>query len=171
MTDPGPRRPRLRVVLGLALTGGFALAACGAGPSTGAPSSAASATSAAPSIVASASASSAGQTDTTWGRIWDTLPSGFPTIVGAKPVESANGAASATLAVDGVSAKSIATSMQSALVAAGFRMEGLSGPLEDGAYVLDTIGPPAGCKVQVTASPLGSMATVTIMYGAACPHS
>lgn len=170
VTDAGPRRPRPRVVLGLTLTAGFALAACGAGPSTGPPSSATSATSAAPSIVAAASASSPDQTDTTWGRIWDTLPSGFPTIVGAKPVELANGAASATLAVDGDSAKSITTTMQAALEAAGFRTQGLSGPLEDGSYVLDSVGTPTGCLVQVTAAPIGGVTTVMIMYGAICPR-
>jgi hypothetical protein len=117
------------------------------------------------------SASLADQTDTDWGRIWDTLPSGFPTYAGSTPAgETAPGAASATLAVDGNAAADITTWMQTKLASASYTTEGLSGPLEDGSYVLDLIGPEPGCRVQVLAAPLGSMTTVTIMYGAACPH-
>ena len=115
-------------------------------------------------------ASQASQTDTAWGRIWDTLPGGFPAIPGSTPTDATDGPASAVLVVQGDAAKSIATSMQAALSAAGFRTEGLSGPLEDGSYVLDTAGAPAGCVVQVTAKPLGGVTTVTIMYGAVCQH-
>lgn len=168
-----------RLVAGLCLFAGVLLAACGSSVSTAPPSPStrppASAASAAPSTIASGSVSSspvsaAGQTDTAWGRIWDTLPTGFPPIAGATPGDAANGPASASLVVQGNAAKSIATNMQAALEAAGFRTQGLSGQLEDGSYVLDSVGTPTGCLVQVTAAPIGGVTTVMIMYGALCPH-
>lgn len=160
-----------RLVLGLALMAAVLLTACGSPASTASPSrSTPPVTSTAPSAGAPSAVSAAGQTDTTWGRIWDTLPTGFPAIPGSTPSNAADGPASATLVVDGDAAKTIATSMQTALEAAGFRTQGLSGPLEDGTYVLDSVGATAGCMVQVTASPLGGVTTVTVMYGAVCPH-
>ncbi|MEA2632366.1 MAG: hypothetical protein QOE66_2585 [Chloroflexota bacterium] len=168
-----------RVLLGLSLVATVALAACSSNAAPTSPSRsatplasqapAATTVSAAPPASAGA-ASAAGQTDTTWGRIWDSLPGGFPAIAGSTPTEAADGPASATLVVQGDAAKAIATSMQTALGVAGFRTEGLSGPLEDGSYVLDSAGTPAGCMVQVTAKPLGGVTTVTIMYGAVCAH-
>jgi hypothetical protein len=171
--------PLSRRAIGLGLAAAFALAAC-ASTATSSPSPAASVASTAPSSAAASSeltvgssgGSTAGQTDTEWGRIWDTLPPDFPKITGSTPSdEAATGPASAILVVDGDSAKAIATSMEARLEAAGFTTAGLSGPLEDGSYVLDSIGGTAGCKVQVTAKPLGSVTTVTILYGAACPHA
>lgn len=160
-----------RLVAGLCLFAGVLPAACGSSVSTASPSPSTRAlVSAPPSTVASGSVSAAGQTDTTWGRIWDTLPAGFPPIAGATPGDAANGPASASLVVQGNAAKSIATNMQAALEAAGFRTQGLSGPLEDGSYVLDSVGTPTGCLVQVTAAPIGGVTTVMIMYGALCSH-
>jgi hypothetical protein len=115
--------------------------------------------------------SAAGQTDTDWGRIWDTLPTGFPSVAGATTAaEGATGPASANLAVPGTDAKSIATQMQASLTQAGYTTIGLSGPLENGGYVLDMRGSQTGCQVQVTATPTGSLTTVVVLYGAACPH-
>lgn len=165
-----------RLGAGLCLFAGVLLAACGSSVSTASPSPSTRAlVSAPPSTVASGSVSSspvsaAGQTDTAWGRIWDTLPTGFPPIAGATPGDAANGPASASVVVQGNAAKSIATNMRAALEAAGFRTQGLSGPLEDGSYVLDSVGTPTGCLVQVTAAPIGGVTTVMIMYGALCPH-
>lgn len=168
-----------RVLLGLSLAAAITVAACSSNAATTSPSRSATplaspapvATTASATPSASAGAASAdGQTDTIWGRIWDSLPGGFPAIRGSTPTEVAAGPASATLIVQGDAARAIATSMQTALGVAGFRTEGLSGPLEDGSYVLDTAGTPAGCMVQVTAKPLGGMTTVTILYGAVCPH-
>lgn len=116
-------------------------------------------------------ASTAGQTDTDWGRIWDTLPTGFPSVPGATQAdEGATGPASANLAVPGTDAKAVATALQAALTQAGLMSVGLQGPLENGGYVLDMTGSPAGCRVQVTATPTGSLTTVVILYGAGCPH-
>jgi hypothetical protein len=161
-----------RLALGRSLVAVLVLAACGSGASSASPSpSAPPAKSSAPSVAAASGGSTASQTDTAWGRIWDTLPAGFPIIVGSTPSdEASNGPASATLVVDGDTAKAIATSMQTQLEAAGYRTSGLTGPLEDGTYVLDSVGAATGCKVQVTAKPLGGVTTVTILYGAACPH-
>jgi hypothetical protein len=153
------------------------LAACQ--PATGsvppaASGSAAAASSAPPAgsslpLAASPSAQ-AGQTDTAWGRIWDSLPSGFPAYPGSTPAEEvASGPASAVLAIQGVDAKTIAGWMQSKLGLASYSTEALNGPLEDGSYVLDSTGPAPGCRVQVSIAPLGGLTTVTVLYGASCP--
>jgi hypothetical protein len=113
----------------------------------------------------------AGQTDTDWGRIWDTLPKGFPSMPGATDgEETATGPASANLVVPGTDAKGVATRLQGLLTEAGYATVGLSGPLENGGYVLDMSGSPTGCQLQVAATPMGSLTTVTILYGASCPH-
>jgi hypothetical protein len=159
-----------RRAVAVALVSLFAFAACGSSASSATPTPAAAA-SVVPSVTGSIPPVS-GQTDTEWGRIWDTLPSGFPTYPGSTPgEETASGPASANLVVDGLDAKGIATLLQTLLTQAGYTTAGLSGPLEDGSYVLDMTGPPAGCKLQVTAAPTGGLTTVTILYGAACPHS
>jgi len=158
-----------RLVLPLALMAMIVLAACGSSTSsaTQRPSEPASAH---PSVTGSIPPA-AGQTDTEWGRIWDTLPSGFPTYPGSTPgEETATGPASADLVVDGLDARGIATLLQTLLTQAGYKTDGLQGPLESGGYVLDMTGPVAGCKLQVTATPTGSLTTITILYGAACPH-
>jgi hypothetical protein len=120
---------------------------------------------------AAPSASAVTQSDTAWGRIWDTLPTTFPTIAGATvSEEAATGAASAVLTVNGQSPKDVAALMQRLLSGAGYSTIGLTGPLENGGYVVDMAGRPQGCKVQVTTAPTGSVTTVTVLYGATCPH-
>ncbi len=113
----------------------------------------------------------AGQTDTEWGRIWDTLPSRFPEIPGARPSEeAATGPASATFVIGGDVSRQVAAALVTLLAGAGFPTGGLGTPLENGAYVLEATGPTAGCKLQVTVEPMGGETLVTILYGAACPH-
>ena len=155
----------------------LALAACGSSGPSGA---AGSATSAAPSTAPSAASSTAarpssaagdGQTDTPWGRIWDTLPSRFPAIPGARPSEeAATGPASATLVIPGEFARLVAAALVTQLAGAGFPTAGLGAPLEDGSYTLDATGSAPGCKLQLTIKPMGGQTFVTILYGAACPH-
>jgi hypothetical protein len=58
--------------------------------------------------------------------------------------------------------------MQQALERASFSTEGLNGPLEDGSFVLDSTGAD-GCRIQIAVAPLGSVTTITVRYGAACP--
>lgn len=163
-----------RLSIGLVATLAIALAACSSAGSPASPSpSSPPAITATPttSTAASNAGSATSQSDTDWGRIWDSLPPGFPTIPGSTPSEeAASGPASATFTVSGGSANAIATALQTQLTAAGYTTVALGGPLEDGTYTLDMTGQPAGCMLQVRASPLGGVTTVTILYGAACPH-
>jgi hypothetical protein len=118
---------------------------------------------------ATGSALAAGQTDSDWGRIWDRLPAAFPMYPGAAPAEAAQtGPVSAVLAVPGQEVRTIATWMQAALERDGYRTEALNGPLEDGSFVLDSVGD-AGCRVEVAVAPLGDLTMLTARYGAGCP--
>lgn len=173
-----PRELRLAGLLSVAL----AVAACGSTSPT--PSSVASPTvAAAPTTSAEASepAESApveatagpveGQTDTEWGRIWDSLPSGFPKYPGATlSDEAATGPASAVYVVEGGEPAAIATWFQQAFETATYSTDALSGPLEDGSYVLDSSGQDPACRLSVTIAPLGGTTSLTVMYGASCPH-
>ena len=123
------------------------------------------------SALPSANGTSSAQTDTEWGRIWDNLPADFPTYPGATPAEeTATGAASADLVITGGDARTVATTMQSALTAAGYTTAGLSGPLEDGSFTLDMTGPPTGCKLELRVTPTGGLTSLKILYGAGCPQ-
>ena len=158
--------------LGLSIVFVFALAACGPGGAV--TPSVTAGTAVATPIVTPSSAPSSGpkmsQSDTDWGRIWDGLPGGFPSIPGATPDENAAGSpASAVLVVQGGDAKGIATSLQTALKSAGYTTVGSMDPLEDGSVVLEMTGSPDGCAVQVTLTPTGGLTTVRILYGAGCP--
>ena len=151
----------------------FACSASGGSPSVSASPVATVAPSlAAPTSTPAGSVGSAvGQTNTDWGRIWDTLPTGFPSVPGATTGdETGTGPASANLVVPGHDAKAVATGLQAALSQVGFKTIGLSGPLENGGYTLDMTGSQAGCQLQVSATPTGSLTTVVILYGAGCPH-
>ena len=59
--------------------------------------------------------------------------------------------------------------LQTELQKAGYTAIGSTEPLEDGSVVLDMTGTPDGCALQVTSTPTGSLTTITILYGAACP--
>jgi hypothetical protein len=160
-------------------------AACGpSGPSTGPssttaetrPSSTAAAPSHAPSAAGSVAASSSAvatttQTDTAWGRIWDALPSGFPTFPGSTPADDAGiKDVSAAWAVTNGEVKAIADWFQRELEGATFSTSALSGPQEDGSYVLDSVGD-AGCKIETVVAPTGGLTLITVKYGAACPNA
>ena len=173
------RSPAYQLALGAALGFGLAsaisLSACGPvvppPASSRAPASVASVEpSAAASPSSSTSAPQAGQTDTDWGRIWDTLPASFPIYPGATPAEQTEtGPVSAAFALQGIEPKAVATWMQTQMKLVGYTTEALTGPLEDGSFVLDSTGM-AGCRVEVAVAPLGSLTTVTVRYGAACPN-
>jgi hypothetical protein len=116
-----------------------------------------------------AGGSAATQTDTDWGRIWDTLPAWFPVPPDAVPTETGEeGAVSASLAAGG-SAQSVATFMQTGLTGAGFSVESLEGPAEDGSLTLNAVGPDPACKVQLRVRPLSGTTNLVVLYGAACP--
>jgi hypothetical protein len=164
-----------RILPSLVVIASFALAACGVGgPSGSSTSTATPAPSGAQSSAAAPTAgdgAGAGQTDTEWGRIWDTLPNSFPQIPGERPTDEATAdPASARFVIAGDVARLVATALDAQLASSGFPTAGLGAPLEDGSYVLDATGPTPDCKVQVTVSPKGGETFVTILYGAACPH-
>ena len=161
-------RPVFALLIGLVL----ALAACSsAGTSSPTPPSVSSPAAAASSARPAAGGGSAtSQTNTDWGRIWDSLPKDFPTIAGSTPDDAAAGPASAVLVVQGDVAKTVATSLQTELGAAGYTTTALGGPLEDGTYTLDMTGASTDCMLQVAATPTGGLTTITILYGAGCAH-
>lgn len=109
------------------------------------------------------------QTDTDWGRIWDALPAGFPVYPDAVETEEAGAGepVSATFSSP-AAADEIATLLQSRLELATFSTEALSGPLEDGGFVLDSVGD-EDCRIQTTVAPAGGLTIITVRYGAACP--
>ena len=112
----------------------------------------------------------AGQTATDWGRIWDTLPSGFPTYPGATPAQEAStGPASATFVVSGGVAKDVAALMSDQLMRDAYGVDAATVPLEDGSYIVEARRG-AGCRVQVKATPTGGLTTITVLYGADCPN-
>jgi hypothetical protein len=101
------------------------------------------------------------------GRIWDALPPGFPLPAGAVPSEIGVAASGVfDLAEDVATASGV---MQGALEAGGFRTAGVSGPLEDGGVVIDSIGPGDGCRAQTTIVRQGGVTMMTVLYGAECP--
>lgn len=133
------------------------------------PSPASSASGAGSPAVPTSPSPSVGQTDTDWGRIWDAVPPGFPTYPDSKTTD-VGGPASGQRVVS-ASVDEVATWYQSALETAGYSTLGLSGPFEDGSMVLDSVGEPLECHVQVRIGPLGELVLIDILYGADCPFS
>jgi hypothetical protein len=140
----------------------------GTAPTAGGPTPRASAPTGAASAPSPSSAPAADQTDTGWGRIWDTIPAGFPVAPGATPAEDVAGEpVSARFAVEGGDPLAIATWLQDALEQATFSTLGLNGPGEDGGYVIDSAGD-GDCRIQTTVAPLGSTTFISVRYGADC---
>lgn len=109
------------------------------------------------------------QTDTDWGRIWDAVPAGFPRYPGATIADDATpDPVSAAYAIPQGDPAEVAEWMQTSLEVATYSTEALSGPLEDGSFVIDSVGE-ADCRIQTTIAPLGDLILVTVRYGAACP--
>lgn len=150
----------------------LSLAACGPTGGTAAPPSGADPTpliSTSPIEPGTSDTPPAGQTDTEWGRIWDGVPVGFPTYPGSTIADDASAdPASARYAIIGGDPAEIASVLQSELETATYSTEALSGPLEDGSYVLDSVGE-GECRIRTTIAPLGRLTFVSVNYGAACP--
>lgn len=139
----------------------FVVAACGTGTTT----------SPSPAPTSSLVAPLGGQTETEWGVIWDTIPADFPVYPGAvKSEESATGPVSANLVVEGLDPSAVLTWTDSALSNAGFTVTGGQESMEDGSMSIDAVRG-TGCRVLVTSAPLGSLTSITILYGASCPQS
>src|SRR4051812_5814751 len=134
------RRPAiaLAAAIAIAVAGGCGPERGTAGPSAttaDARPSATPAASAGPSSRSSRPSAANAQTDTSWGRIWDELPAGFPTFPGSTVADDAGATGvSATWAVRDGQAKAIADWFQQALERATYSTEALSGPNEDGSF-------------------------------------
>jgi len=154
----------------------LALAACGPGDPT---SSATIAYTSAPTSIPSAGSVEAGasdgpllsQTATGWGTIWDGVPTGFPRYPGSTSADDATAEpVSDVYAIPAGDPAQIAAVLQALMETATYSTEGLSGPLEDGRYVLDSVGD-GGCRIQTTIAPQGGLTLVAVLYGADCPAS
>jgi hypothetical protein len=111
------------------------------------------------------------QTDTDWGRIWDDVPGGFPVYPTAVRSEEVGGGepVSATFTIPGTDAVAdVVGWMQSELELATYSTFALSGPLEDGGYVIDSVGD-GDCRIETRIAPAGGVTIVTVRYGADCP--
>jgi hypothetical protein len=75
---------------------------------------------------------------------------------------------SATFSVPGTDAATVAQWLQAELEVATYSTEALSGPLEDGSFVLDSVGE-GECRIETTVAPAGDLTLVRVRYGAACP--
>ena len=176
-TGPWPTWTALAVVA-------LAVAVVGAGCTGAGPSSAQNPTTAPTGLTAATAASGAAAshratspspassppttTQTAWGRIWDDLPATFPTFPGAEPADTGAGPASAILTVPARTAV-VVDWYRAALKTAGYEIEALGGPLEDGSTVIDAVGSDPSCRVQASIVPRGGTSTATILFAAACP--
>ncbi|HET7726757.1 MAG TPA: hypothetical protein VFK54_05455 [Candidatus Limnocylindrales bacterium] len=149
------------------------LTACGpARPTDGSPATLGPATTLAPDLTAvPGGATPSGPpttTETDWGTIVDRLPAGFPVHPEAVPIEAPGGAVSGAFAV-GAPGPTLTEWYQSALELAGYSTVALSGPLEDGSTVIESVGPTStACRIQTTITPLSGTTRVTILVDAAC---
>lgn len=110
------------------------------------------------------------QTDTAWGRIWDGLPSAFPVFPGSSASDEAgpDGPVSAVFTAPAGDPAEVAQWLQAELEVATYSTEALSGPLEDGSFVLDSVGE-GECRIETTIAPAGDVTLIAVRYGAACP--
>ena len=162
----GGSRPTVPLVA--IIVAALTFAACGRDDSTtsAAPTDSPSAT---PSIEPTAAAAAVTQTETGWGRIWDDVPAGFPRFpTSAVADDISPDPVSGTYAVDSDDTAQIAAWMQNALETASFRTDSLSGPLEDGGFVIESVGQ-GDCRIQTSVRPMGGLTFVVVRYGAACP--
>lgn len=107
-------------------------------------------------------------TDTEWGTIWDALPPSFPRDPSWSPVDPIDGPASGAFAI-GASGEDVASMMQGALELANYSTFTMSGPFEDGSYVIESIGATETCRVETQVTPLSGVTHVRVRMSADCP--
>jgi hypothetical protein len=107
-------------------------------------------------------------TETDWGTIWDALPPSFPRDPSWTPVDPIEGPASGAFAV-GASGEDVAATMQSALELANYSTFTMSGPFEDGSYVIESVGATDLCRVETRVTPLSGTTHVRVRMSADCP--
>ncbi len=107
-------------------------------------------------------------TATPWGPIWDSLPAAFPRFPGSVAGVATDGPASAVLDAP-AAIGAVVEWYQEALEMAAYSTLSLSGPLEDGSFVIESVGATPACAVETTLRPQSGSTTVTILYGAGCP--
>jgi hypothetical protein len=107
-------------------------------------------------------------TETDWGAIWDALPPSFPREPSWAPVDPIEGPASGAFAI-GASGEDVATQMQGALELANYSTFTMSGPFEDGSYVIESIGATELCRVETRITPLSGVTHVRVRVSADCP--
>ncbi len=110
------------------------------------------------------------QSDTAWGRIWDRKPDDFPMHPDAVPSEELpdGDPVSGVFSVAEEPA-AVAAWMQAALERATYSTEALSGPLDDGTIVIDSVGE-GGCRIETTLYPQAAGTMIAVRYGADCPY-
>jgi hypothetical protein len=111
---------------------------------------------------------SAGTTQTDWGEIRDALPAAFPLPPGAEPSDLPDGPYSGAFTTT-TPAAGVATAVEAGLRDAGWTGVTVSGPTEAGEVTIDATGATAGCRARVSVRPLGGLAAIVVLYGAACP--
>ncbi len=95
-------------------------------------------------------------------------PTTFPMYPGAEPADTGDGPASAILDIPARVAI-IVDWYRSGLSGAGYHIEAVAGPLEDGSTVIDAVGKDPTCRVQAAIVPHGSRSIATILFAAGCP--
>jgi hypothetical protein len=108
-----------------------------------------------------------GTTVTAWGTILDAVPKDFPVYPGAEPAELPEGPNSGAWSV-GADVAAVSTWYRERLKTAGFNIDDLSKPLEDGSRVLDVSSDLPECRIQSTFRPENGSTMIIVLYGAGC---
>lgn len=148
-------------------------------PASGPVETAAPTASAAPITSAPASAGAAdmpsepaptpvGMTQTTWGRILNSVPAEFPVFPSAAVADPPPGGAVSGAWLSTASVSEVDAWYREALTAANWAKVDDGGALEDGSHVLDVQGDLPECKAQVTVEPAGGSTMIAVLYGAGC---
>lgn len=112
-----------------------------------------------------------GTIETSWGTAWEALPPGFPlppAMTPAEPGDPADEPSSGAFVVER-DVDAVAEQARAALDGAGYSIEALGGPAEDGSLVVDAVGQDPACRIRVTVRPLGGLTLVSVLFAAECP--